>query len=334
MDLTAAAREVRYAVADPRKLCDALGLTKNAKPQGGGLSVCCPAHGEKNPSCSVTRGPDGTVRVRCFGCDFSGDALTLIAQVHGLSLRGDDFRQVLAIGADLGGHLGLRDEILSGQAMPERKPVTAPEAKSPAEYPPRDEVQALWNSALPVCSDPDAWEALRARAIDPEIVDHEGVLRVLALDAKLPLWARYRGRSWLETGHRLLVAMWDCNGRLRSVRGWRIGDDDSPKRLPPAGHRATAVVMTNRLAWQMLKRQTCPRRLIIVEGEPDFATLATRSSDAVIGVISGSWGEDFADQVSSGTQVIVATHNDEAGDRYAEGVIKTLGERCPVWRAA
>jgi hypothetical protein len=334
MDLAAIAREVRYAVSDPRKLCDALGLSKDSKPQGGGLSVRCPAHGEKNPSCSVTRGPDGTVRVRCFGCDFSGDALTLIAQVHGLTLRGDDFRQVLAVGAEISGQLGLREEILSGRPMPERKPVEAPPQQAPAEYPPQDEVARLWNEALPVCSDADAWEALRARAIDPEAVDREGVLRVLPTDCDLPSWARYRGRSWLETGHRLLVAMWDCNGRLLSVRGWRIGESDSPKRLPPAGHRATALVMANRFAWQMLTRRACPRKLVVVEGEPDFVTAAMKLPDAVIGVISGSWDEYFAEQVPSGTQVIVATHNDDAGDRYAEGVIKTLGERCPVWRAA
>ena len=128
MALTEYAREVKYAIADPVKLCNALGLSKGAKPQGGGLSICCPVHGERNPSCSVTRGPDGTVRVRCFGCDFSGDALHLVAIVHNLGLR-SEFKQVLALGAELGGALALRDEILAGSRMPERERVAAPEAR-------------------------------------------------------------------------------------------------------------------------------------------------------------------------------------------------------------
>ena len=91
--------EVRRGLTNPRGLCERLGLLKGAKAQAGGLSVRCPVHKEHNPSCSVTNGPDGTVRVRCFGCDFSGDGLTLIAQVYGLSLR-SDFREVLALGAE------------------------------------------------------------------------------------------------------------------------------------------------------------------------------------------------------------------------------------------
>jgi DNA primase len=48
----------------------------------------------------VTLAPDGLLRVHCFGCDFSGDAFTLIAQARGLHVK-HDFPRVLRDGAEL-----------------------------------------------------------------------------------------------------------------------------------------------------------------------------------------------------------------------------------------
>ena len=59
--------EVRRTLVDPVRVCERLGLAKGARRQSTGLSIRCPAHAERTPSCSVTRGPDGTIRVRCFG---------------------------------------------------------------------------------------------------------------------------------------------------------------------------------------------------------------------------------------------------------------------------
>ncbi len=53
---------VRRALSDPRDVCRRLGLDRGARPQGGGLMILCPAHQERTPSCSITRGPDGTLR--------------------------------------------------------------------------------------------------------------------------------------------------------------------------------------------------------------------------------------------------------------------------------
>ena len=55
--------DVKRTLADPRKLCEALGLVEGSTRQAKGLSIRCPAHAERNPSCSVTAGDDGTVRV-------------------------------------------------------------------------------------------------------------------------------------------------------------------------------------------------------------------------------------------------------------------------------
>lgn len=96
------ARDVREALSDPWAVIRALGLDKGAQRQAGGALVCCPAHGDRTPSCSVTRGPDGTVRVRCFGCDLAGDVFALVAAARGLDAQ-RDFPSVLREAAELAG---------------------------------------------------------------------------------------------------------------------------------------------------------------------------------------------------------------------------------------
>ena len=79
-------------------------------------------------------------------------------------------------------------------------------------------------------------------------------------------------------------------------------------------------------------------RILVVEGEPDFLTWATQAAATdfdvplVIGVISGSWSERLAARLPTGARVIIRTHHDAAGDRYAEAIRETLSHRCAVLR--
>ena len=98
--------EVRRALSDPRRVCHALGLAKGSQRQASGLLIVCPWHADKGPSCSVTRGPDGTVRVKCLACGASGDVLSLVAKVHALDVK-RQFREVLTAAADLAGRYDL-----------------------------------------------------------------------------------------------------------------------------------------------------------------------------------------------------------------------------------
>ena len=331
------ARQVRWAFDDPRKVARALGLDKGAKPQAGGLIVCCPAHREKTPSCSITRGRDGTIRARCFGCDWSGDVLTLVAEVYGLSI-GRDFREVCATAAGLAGRQDLAAAIRDESGLTSAPPVPPPrwDPPPPRDYPPLTEIEALWDEAGPVAYDQDTTRTLVSRRLDPVEVDGRRLARVIPKTSQAPSWARYGGKAWAETGHRLLLRMWDANGKLRSVRAWRVTDGDSPKRLPPAGHRASDLVLANRAGVAMLNGRRAARRVVVVEGEPDWMTHAlVQSPDVVVlGVVSGSWGQAFADRIPARCEVTIRTHADEAGEKYADTIARTLGERCEVWRAA
>lgn len=334
------AHEVRAALSDPRALCRALELDKGAKRQTAGLTVLCPVHAERTPSCSVTRGDGGSVRVRCFGCEFTGDALTLIAVARGLNLR-SQFREVLAEGARIGGLHHVLTEIENGRPDPDRR-AAAPRARQsppPAPertYPPAGEIEALWGDSGPVAADPDGSGAMVARRIDPLDVDALGLLRCFRVDIagnKLPRWAAYQGQTWRDTGHRMLVKVYDADGVWRSVRGWRVGGGATPKRLPPAGHKAAGLVLANHFGLKLLRAQPAPKKIVIVEGEPDFLVRSIANPELpVIGVLSGAWHAGFAERVPWGAEVVIRTHNDDAGDKYAAQIMATIRDRARVWR--
>lgn len=331
------AAEIRRTLTDPRKLCDALGLSKGAERQATGLLICCPAHGDRTPSCSVTKGPDGTIRVRCFGCDWSGDALTLVAVVHGLDVR-SSFQDVLLEAAQIAGLHQVVDEIRGRAEWTPRPLPPAPEPGPDPDYPPADEVTDVWEAGGAARSDSVAAKYLTGRKLDPDSASQLGLLRVLPSAATQPLplprWAHYGALSWQRSGHRMVVPVYDCDGAMRSLRAWRIEGDAPAKRVPPAGCKATGLLMANRNAVRLLREASSPRRVLVVEGEPDFCTAGVRWPDlAIFGVISGGWTDGFAQRVPLGSEVIVATHHDEAGEKYAALVTKSVRARAVVSRS-
>jgi hypothetical protein len=329
------AAEIRRTLVNPRAVCDRLGLLKGAQTQTGhGVTIVCPAHGERTPSCSVTIGRDGTLRFRCFGCSATGDVLTLIATVHDLDLR-SDFKAVLLEAAELAG-LGQIVEELNDRKPYEPRPLPElPEPGPERDYPPLAEVEALWALAGPVASDPASGGHLVGRGLDARAVDSLGLLRAIPTGATLPSWARYRGHSWADSGHRMIARVFDSTGAFRSVRAWRVEKDAPAKRLPPAGHKATGLVMANRLGLEILSgKRAVPSVVVIAEGEPDHTTAATAWPRlAVFGITSGSWSDDFAKRIPLGSEVIVRTHNDTAGDKYASEIVKSVKTRAVVRRS-
>jgi DNA primase len=334
---------IKARLTDPRAVCEKLGLLTGATRQGGGLLVRCPAHGDRTPSCSVTRGRDKTLRVRCFGCAFSGDVFHLIAARLALDVR-TRFQEVLAHAAVLAG-VSLDD------GAPPPRPARPPPRLSPVPerpYPPTAQVVALWAACQPVPDDHEVAACLEARGLDPDAVETFDVARALPRTTVVPRWARFGDHGWTETGHRLVVAMYDAEGVLRSVRAWRVTDNETPKRLPPTGYRASGLVMADALGRRLLASGAPrgpwpsghPRRAVVVEGEPDFVTWATRFSDAnetataVFGIVAGSWTDQMATRIPDGTRVLLRTDADAAGDRMAEAVRASLADRCHVKRSS
>jgi hypothetical protein len=71
----------------------------------------------------------------------------------------------------------------------------------------------------------------------------------------------------------------------------------------------------------------------VCEGEPDAVARSIATPRlAAIGILSGSWGPDFAARVPYGSLVILRSHLDKAGERYAEAICQSIGGRAVVKR--
>lgn len=326
------AREIRFALTDARELCDRLGMLSDRKGwvrQAGGVIVRCPWHGENRPSCSVRVARDGTIAAKCFSCGATGDALSLIAAVRGLSIK-RDFRVLMVEAAELAGLWAVVGELQSGSVNVERPAAPSrPEPEPERTYPSEAEVIRLLVEGE-ACTDNDhvsSW--LSARGLDPVKVDMAGG-RALQDRQTLPRWAGYKGRSWVDTGHRMVLPMHDAYGAIRSVRAARVVDGETPKRLPPGGHKASELVLACDLGVAMLRGQFTPERILIVEGEPDFLEALSWQTErpyARIGIVSGSWTWRFAERVPAHAEVHVFTHLDAAGEAYFGQIRQTLSRR-------
>ena len=338
------AAELRHELVDVRAVCTALDLKPSREERG---KWHCPRHG--GSSLSVRLGSDRTLQARCFGCDFAGDVFALVAEVHRLDTR-RDFPKVLAEAARMAHRWDVLEE-LEGRGAPrtaapppKRLVVETPEPER--TYPAEGELETLWAACGFTACDGEVRELLESRGLVAELVDDAGLARALPLGVSLPRWARYQGRTWLETGHRLVCPVYDATGTMRSVRAWRVTENDTPKRLPPSGHKAAGLVLADPFAVAMLaagkvlEGMPDPLRVIVAEGEPDFLTWATRFSDAnedaplVLAIAgAGSWSKAVADRIPDGARVTVWTDHDDAGNAYAEAVRASLSPRCKVLRA-
>lgn len=329
------AREIRESFREPRTLVVALGLKQDPKHRAqSSAKVLCPIHAERTASCSVTNGPDGTVRFRCFGCDASGDALTLIAAARSLNLK-SQFREVLAVACELGGLWSQLAE-LQGENPGAPRPAPAPRPElaplPDRTYPEAASLEAFWDTSTTVATSGPALAEFERRKVDPGAVARADLARIIP-PRGLPRWARYQGKNWNETGHRMVVRVFDCDGVFRSVRAWRIHDGDTPKRLPPSGHKSGELVLANRPALAMLSGKSCSGPIVICEGEPDWLVRSVVNHWLpVVGIGSGSWHAGFAARIPYGFEVILRTHRDAAGDAYADKILETLRSRAQVYR--
>lgn len=300
-----------------------------------GDRIPCPLHhgGGENFDLDVH---DGRLCWNCWSHCGGGDVLDLIQR-----LSSCDFRSALREAAGIAGVIlddGTERSDEEREQMRRQREAYAEAAKNrpPDRVKPRPDPRqsgTVWDHAERVTDHHEIAAYLASRAIDPERVAYLNLARVIPAGAPMPSWATYKGRSWLETGHRLIVQTFDEHGRFAGLRAWRVGgDEETPKRLPQAGFSARGLVLANRLASDML-REGFQAQLIVAEGEPDWLVHAVRDKYGVVGITSGSWTQEIADRVAFGSEVVIRTHNDEAGDKYAQHIRKTLGDRVEVWRS-
>lgn len=324
------AAELRQALDDPRRLCEALGLEIGRQKQRDGIFVCCPWHKEKSPSCSVTI-KDGTIRVHCFGCGVGGDALTLVAAVRGLDLRAR-FREVLVEAASIA---GIRiDDYGPTSPMPPMpppprsppKPVLA-DARFAAIVAPLvhmgrldagDVVHYLEERGLLNDARRDGWSALPSaqaqaswcRMLGDTFPEDELVLSGLLL--------RREDKLVFAHAHNRLVIPWRSpEGEVYTAQRRRL-DDGKPKYVFPPGRHARWPYGVERLG-----EASADAPIVFVEGALDV--IARRELDRRKGVarlvlgVAGvdNWRSEWA-AYAKGRVSYIATDGDVAGERVVE----------------
>lgn len=313
------------------------------------------AHGGSSDKRGVGTTDDG-LGWRCFACREAGDTLDFVA----LSLVAERMRdasesQRREVWQWCDRHFGISgDERDPSEGGHEAE---SPETGAPAEprYLPPCELEALDAQLLRVDEVECVATYLRSRSIDPTTIADLGTLARALPDSgpALPSWARCGQRSWRETGHQLIVSLYDVSGSVRSViaRYVRL-DNAEAKDLSPTGYEQHGLVMACPLGLQMLKHGTHPGwwpldrplELVIAEGEPDMLSWSTEfdgalHAPALIGIRAGAWRQAHAARIPSRTEITIATHRDNGGDNFAADVIKTLAGRDDLgtvrrWRAA
>jgi len=323
-----------------RTVARALGHAVQTAPRRG-LSPCpaCQAtqrgRADGRPPAEITSCGMGW---RCHVCGASGDALSLAAAVVVGNPRPS--RSEWARVFDFCAGLGLCSP-MAGEAL--RPPVrlvppAAVVAVAPSR-PPAGEVAELWARCVAVSDCASVAEALLGRGLSAAAVDEREIARALPADGALPSWAS----TWRATGHLLVVKLYDTAGEPRSLHARRMGKGaPAPKGAFPRGFEVRGLCMADGPALELLRGDAgtawCVAHgagLLVAEGVPDFLAYSCAWGPdkpdgwrAVVGIVAGSWTAELAARVPSGTSVAVATHDDDAGHRYASAVRTTLEARC------
>lgn len=308
---------------------------------------------------------------RCHRCDAHGDPVNLAAWVllGEYKPTGSRWRELQSSCADAGlcdwpaestgsfrhrVHQGRRKSPArvcsdSKRIGPTRRATSAP------IRPPAAEVQALWEDCRPVTSDSDVAAWLIGRGLEPEICAECDVVRALPARARLPEWAQF-GRPWTHSSHRVIIPMYGPGGQLETVHARALSPRDHKgrdKAASPKGAQVAGTIMADRNGLDLLRaasatsttqttytlasaRGSATPTILIAEGVPDFLTWTTQyagdqNGPAVLGIIAGSWNDELAGRIPDGARVLIRTHDDKAGHKYAQRIGTTLRDRCQVF---
>lgn len=356
----ASAKSLIFArLRDPRAVLERLGLLREAKPDGEGFMVRCPAHGEDTPSCKVDFDHiSDRVGFYCFGCKRHGSIIDFVGYTTKIDPKVEPVKALEASAA-------LAGVDLAGCVRGKGRPKTAsPEALGqvvdlysrllPVDAVPADRTSPVWYGL--------AQEYLRRRGFDPASLAGDALrgprgsllIGILPEDLKenvgsktLKIVSRSDG-DWSQTGHVVAFPMFRPGGRLGSLVGRSAGGSD-PKSVTATGISPDGCVFANRIglafladrdrasaAWAALRATPegvgLPEypRVYIAEGEIDFATVAVHAETKnaiVFGVKSGGWGAEISACVPTASEVFVLTHSDESGCGYRDQIVSSLAGR-------
>lgn len=264
------------------------------------------------PRCSSARGmhayPEPGRGLHCYAC--GADVFDIF-----IAVRGGTLPQAIA-----------QLETLAGNSPP----AAAAAPRERGVRPDPAELGEFWAHCRRVTSSRTAVAWLRDRALDPELVATLDLVRVYP-DLRVH---RVPGWAWSRRRFELVTPLFDETGRLGSVRFRPVPGSGADARGPYVhggpSFSMRGLVMACATGRDVLAGATPPPggALIVAEGEPDWLTWVTRGQcTAVLGVVAGSWTPELGARLPDGATVVIATHADEAGERYAARIAATLRGR-------
>lgn len=297
----------------------------------------CPACGDlrekgvRRLPVGLFRGDDGWI---CNRCHLSGDVLDLVSwKILGKPCKNLDSEGWQTLRGWFGGVVATLPRLPQGPA---------PEP----DYPPHSAIQHIWDQFLQLPPDGRAegesapvvqW--LRKRGLDPELVAALDLIRVAPAQRSqrppegAPRQILMPGYPWVAA-----LPLVDATGLLRSLVFRAVDGNQHPKSYGLVGYERRGLVLADPVAQALLARQeetvrpislgeggpaaTWDGRVLLVEGEPDFLTVASYpqrigaslKTPAIVGWL-GSTGlpEEVARRIPASARVIVYPHVDPNG---------------------
>jgi len=297
--------------------------TKNGNQYGP-----CPACEVERRGSSDKRLPIGVFRYgedefwRCFHCQAKGDIIDLVSyKICGMASK------------DLSSYVEVKEFFQLRNYSSEF--MAADNSQAPKkEWPPMDDIKkiktAMTETILSKLDHEDVNKFLRSRRLWPHKMDrvslfpdsfpYEELTKVTTSTGKeMNFWPRV----WAHK-YPIFVPLYDVTGTMRSFQGRAIKKDVSPKSMCPAGYSMQGLFFANSSTLEFLRNKTQFQRFWIVEGEIDFLTMDQQVNDPVIGIKNSSISALAGIQFPKDADIIVCTHNDEAGEKYAKKIGKIL----------
>ena len=217
--------------------------------------------------------------------------------------------------------------------LPTPAPIAAPPPTPPD---PRhvEEAAALWARAVPATEDAELGAWLVSRGLDPAKVAERDLMRALPAGDDLPRWCAH----WPGEARRGLLRVWTERGGLATLRGRCLGaaPEGLAKTKGPPGEPMTGRVYACPGGHPALQGWACELDVLhVVEGDPDFLTLATTLAYGrgvgVIGVWSGALTPHVMARFEGCRALVLWPHRDDAGGRMMRRGAEALPPRCPAW---
>ena len=199
---------------------------------------------------------------------------------------------------------------------------------------------ALWLASRSVIADPETSAYVARRGWSPETLLYLDLVRATPA-REAYAWPRWwpagRARCW-----RLVSRVWSPGGELLGLHGRAVRPvpEVDGKPLPKAlGHRMRGRGwLANPAALTWIRGRAAPI-IAVAEGITDWIALSCWAhsrggpwaSLPIIGGMSGSF-QSIRELPVQNTRLLVATHADTAGDRYAEEINRAAGRLAEVCR--